>query len=114
MPLGEKRNRAAAVKTAVERALANVERYTSGGGQVGEQGSGGNTPGRPPQRTSVVTKPTAERSASDGVGRVGAFEVQVRPTGVRVESCSVCMIFIVPRSMGSATSILLRLGVGFV
>lgn len=52
---GGSRQRAAAVKAAVEDALVDVGR-----------------------RTSVVAKPIAERSVTGGVGRVGAFEVQVR------------------------------------
>lgn len=82
MPLGDERHRAAVVKTAVERALAEK---TSGGGQGQASGTGGNT-SQQPQRVSVLTKTTGERSASDGVGRVGAFEVQVRPTATRAKS----------------------------
>lgn len=73
MVLVEERHRAAAVKTAVERALANV---TSSERQDNGQDAEG-TSTRRPQGMSVVTKPTLERSASDGLGRVGAFEVQV-------------------------------------
>ena len=54
-PLVVRRQRAALMKAAIEKDLADVGR-----------------------RTSVVTKPIAERSATGGVGRVGAFEVQVR------------------------------------
>lgn len=96
MLLLEVRHRAAAVKTAVEQALANVP---SGGGQGGGQGATENTAGRP-HRICVVTKPTVERSASDRVGRVGAFEIQVRPTAVRTDKYSVLLSFIVPRSKG--------------
>ena len=77
------RQRAATTRTAVERALLEVG-WPSSGGIVAPGRSGGGR-GKPPRqaqqrgRCSVMTKPTVERAADGGVGRVGAFEVQVSP-----------------------------------
>lgn len=78
MVLGEERNRAVAVKTTVEQALAHAA--PSEGQHSGQDSEGNST--RRPHKISVISKPTLERSMSDGVGRVGAFEVQVRPSAV--------------------------------
>lgn len=73
-----RRQRAALVKAAIEQALADAGRCPSSSSGGLQGGRGGITAGRLPQRTSVVAKPIAERSVIGGVGRVGAFEVQVR------------------------------------
>ncbi|CBJ31907.1 hypothetical protein Esi_0291_0012 [Ectocarpus siliculosus] len=68
--------RAAAMKTSAEQALIGAGRHPTAGGQGRGPGAGAQSM-RLSQTTSVVTKPTTEASASGGVGRVGAFEVQV-------------------------------------
>ncbi|CAM9719832.1 unnamed protein product [Ectocarpus fasciculatus] len=68
--------RAAAMKTSAEQALVGAGRHPTGGGQGRGPGAGAQSM-RSSRTTSVVTKPTTEASASGGVGRVGAFEVQV-------------------------------------
>ncbi|CAM9734397.1 unnamed protein product, partial [Hapterophycus canaliculatus] len=65
--------RAAAVQGAVGRALSGAGRPPSASGRD----AGQTTLKQSSPNTSVLTKAVTERSASGGVGRVGAFEVQV-------------------------------------
>ncbi|CAM9262515.1 unnamed protein product [Ectocarpus sp. 12 AP-2014] len=68
--------RAAAMKTSAEQALIGAGRHPTREGQGRGPGAGAQSM-RVSRTTSVVTKPMTEASASGGVGRVGAFEVQV-------------------------------------
>lgn len=69
--LRAERQRAEAVKSAVTRALVGVGRSVACG-MTQERKR------REAQQTTVKTMPTTERATSGGVGRVGAFEVQVQ------------------------------------
>ncbi|CAN0396144.1 unnamed protein product, partial [Laminaria digitata] len=78
--------RAEGVRTAVERALAGVGRPSSGGAAavavaaaaaVARDSGGVRRQEGQECRSFVMAKATAERATDGGVGRVGAFEVQV-------------------------------------